>query len=282
MTKIDSLATFEPGFDSIERKVDDAIVLIRELAAGRRPVAFSSFGKDSLALLSLISEAGVSVDVAHFELGVVAAKHVFSRRFAARLPMPVHFLQPHRTTLVRGHDNSLAYHFDLAGGGSIRILGATFDDDARRGPLCGLRADLMRFGEHPPYPWDVVFCGRRASDADVTVGSLWWDSEVEPLGRANRVAMPLLKWSDEELLHYLQLRHINPDPSRYEVVDSTLRERADKSSNPDHVSCCIKCLATPRGGRLHCPISNSTIVSFSDAIAEDVYVSGSVPPAVMC
>jgi 3'-phosphoadenosine 5'-phosphosulfate sulfotransferase (PAPS reductase)/FAD synthetase len=269
--------------DLLNRKVEEAVDLIRRVSCDSHSVVFSSFGKDSLALLSLVSEAKADLDVATFELGIVPEKHIFSRAYARQLAKTVHALHPHRTTLVRGkNDDSLAYHFELAGGGSIRILGATFDDAMRPGMLCGLRHDLVRSGDHEPYPWQVVLCGRRACDQDTTVGSLSWDAPVEPIGGSSSVVMPLLDWSDEDLLSYLDLRNITPDPLRYERIENVLREQPGKIANPDHLSCCIRCLSARRGERLYCPLSNSEVTSFNPLCGGESFIPGNVSPAVMC
>src|SRR5712691_6392880 len=109
----------------------------------------------------------------------------------------------------------------------------------------------------------LLFSGRRNSDIDITVGSLKWPTPIEDLGKNTKIAMPLLHWSDDDLLQYLHSQRFAPDMTRYEIANHALRDRSDKTTNPDHMSCCIRCLAAERGATVYCPKSGSEVVSFS-------------------
>jgi hypothetical protein len=159
------------GFNT--KRLKSLEIIARALDSYRRPVALSSFGKDSLCLLRLMEEHGVKTDIAYFELGANALSHRFAREFIRKLDAPVTILHPHDTTVVSGEGGvDLAYLFQLQSGDTFQIIGATFDDTLRNGLLCGRTAGLVKRRHHGPYDWDLLLTGLRRVDFDATVGSL--------------------------------------------------------------------------------------------------------------
>jgi hypothetical protein len=155
------------------------------VADASAPVVFSSFGKDSLVLIHLTSRVAPQIPVAYFELGAAPEKHAFPNRIAPAFGNRLSVLRPRRTVAV-SHEGmtDLGYEITLSTGDVITILGATFREGAASEMLCAVEDSVLQTGG-PEYPWDVVICGRKCSDVDVTVGSLEWD--------ANEVRLP--SWS---------------------------------------------------------------------------------------
>lgn len=266
-----------------QRLKSEAIELIASCASNQNDaVVLSSFGKESLVLLELSREAGVSLPIGYFELGLVRRKHLFAQRVIATRKLDIIPLHPHRTSQVRGlNDTSLAYGFNLVCGSSFRIL-VTFEEGEEQNFICGLHSPVLRSGDHPPYPWNMLINGRRRTDRDVSLGSLRWGRCVEPISPHSSIVMPLLNWEDKDVYYYLSSRQIDPDYSRYEQQGASLRSRVDMQSNPDHAPFCIRCLAAKKGASVACPKIGSNVISFSEIPEDSAIVPNNVIPAAMC
>lgn len=270
-----------PGFGS---RMEGALALLRACNHPRlKPVIFSSFGKDSLCLLSLMREAGLDLDVAYFELGAIPAAHRFARGLISLGALRVTVLKAHSTLLVVGeHGFDAAYCFRLSSGDSVEIVGATFDDSASSELRCGLRTGVKKASAHPPYDWNLIVTGRRRADWDPTLGSLATEHSAVTLAHGTEILMPILDWSDEDVAFYLIERgDYRPDPERYEISNGTLRNRTGTEANPDHVPICIRCLAAQSGQVPHCPLALPEVADRHRLTDASRFVSGEVPATVM-
>lgn len=267
----------------IERQKFQALRITREvLATACHPVIFSSFGKESLALLALLKEFDIPCEAAYFELGVRPEKHEFARWAIAEMGSSITFLNPRGTVLVSGGTNcSLGYQISLDSGDEITIVGATFEDCGSQELSCAIQHGLIKTNSVQSYPWDVIISGRRRSDYDITVGGLDWDQPIFELKNHTRIVMPLLNWSDEDLYTYLAQRRVPLDQRRYRAVDTAIREHRNKSYSPDHLHCCCRCAAVPRGSKVLCPLSGASVTSFSGVSSLEYRMDGNVSPAVM-
>jgi 3'-phosphoadenosine 5'-phosphosulfate sulfotransferase (PAPS reductase)/FAD synthetase len=247
-----------------------------------RPAILSSFGKESLVLIALARELGLTAEFAYFELGLVAEKHAFARRTIDGLALNVTHLIPHYTFLIRGlTDTSLAYTFKLTSGAEFHIA-ITFEEGSEENLICGLDSSLQRIGSHPAYPWDILISGRRDSDVDISLGSLRWHNTVQSLEGNSAIVMPILNWTDQDVYHYLRWQQIEPDLIRYEQAGHSFRSHSDMRNNPDHAPYCIRCFAAVRGADVACPKFKRTITSFRGIAEHPLIVPNNVSPAVMC
>lgn len=269
------------GFDG--RKAGAEFALKEELAASKRPVVLSSFGKDSLCLLALLDEMEAPVEVAHFELGVMPKAHRFARLMIARSVRPVTLLRPHKTLIVAGAAGAdVAYEFKLSCGDTFQIVGATFDQSASPQVACGLSADLVKEGRHDPYGWDLIISGRRSCEFDPTVGSLAIAEKTAALPGGARILMPLVEWSDEDVAYFLATRpRWTADADRYFVTSGTLQNRTDKTYNPDWAPICVRCLSAREGEAISCPRALAA-ASADHRVGRVIdFLEGTVPATVM-
>lgn len=270
-----------PGFDG--RKAEAMARLGEAVGSARKPALLSSFGKDSLCLLSLIDELKVEASIAYFELGAIATAHRFARRVIAEHDLQVTLLRPHRTFVAKGVGGAdLAYHFDLLSGDSFQIVGAKFDDSLRPELACGLQVDLLEDGQHAPYDWDLVIAGRRQVDIDSTLGSLRIASAKTRLEHGTELLMALHEWTDEDVAYFLTTHcDYPPDWERYELIGGCLRNRVEKGANPDHAQICIRCFAAETSTPPDCPLLLSHVDSRHALSERKYYMPGNVPAAVM-
>ena len=269
------------GFEA--RKAEALDRIKGAVGSARRPVVLSSFGKDSLCLLSLLEYLSVEVDIGYFELGAVKSAHSFARNMIARQKLNVTLLRPHRTFIAKGIGGAdLAYSFDLTSRDAFQIVGATFDDTYHTDLACGLQSSLLRSGMHGPYDWDLILTGRRRVDMDPTLGSLDIATDVARLEHGTQILMPLHQWTDEDVAFYLKDQgRYAPDWDRYEVTDGVLQNRADKSANPDHAPICIRCLTRDELGASNCPLSLSCAEEPRALVRREHFRTGNIPATVM-
>jgi hypothetical protein len=250
---------------------------------GRKPVIFSSFGKDSLCLISLARDLGLDIPVAYFELGAIPAAHRFAKALLCSDEPQVTVIQPHATLLVAGqHGTDAAYRFHLSCGDAVEIVGATFDDTAGSELRCALQSGVTKRGAHPPYDWSLIITGRRNVDYDPTLGSLALDHPRVSLPNGAEILMPILDWTDQDVAFYLfEHGHFRPDPDRYEISNGTLQNRVGTLSNPDHAPVCIRCLTAQDGRPPQCPLALPE-ASGSYRVSETRHFkSGEVPATIM-
>lgn len=269
---------------SLEHRIANAKDIMRNACSDEhRSVIFSSFGKESLVLIQLADELGLNTDVGYFELGFASEKHAFARYRVNSLGDRVFRLVPFRTVTIAGADNtSLGYQFRLTTGDVITIAGATFDESNRQEVECAIERGLIRYEfTAPTYNWNSIVCGRRSSERDVTVGDLFWPSTLYRMEFGAKISMPLLNWSDSDVMNFLQSRAIQIDWRRYQKHGRHIVERPDKTYSPDHVNCCCRCASVGRGAAVLCPVSRVNIVSLLNVQPLEYRSDVLVKPIVM-
>lgn len=270
------------SFSLNERIASAKKSMLNAFCQGRRPVIFSSFGKESQILLRLAEEIGLRPDVGYFDNGFSSEKQDFAQRQLKTLGDRAFQLVPFRTVTVAGMTNaSLGYQFRLKSGDVITIVGATFDDSESPNVACAIQRGLIRKESSPSYEWDSIVCGRRSSECDATVGELFWPSNLYRMEYGAEIFMPLLDWSELDVSSFLQSRNIEVDSRRYVLSRTTIAERPGNVFNPDHIDCCCRCAAVSRGDLVHCPISGANVISLLNIERLEYRSDSFVRPIVM-
>lgn len=160
------------------------------LAAANNPAVLSSFGKDSLLLLSLVREVNRSVPVLWFRSAANSEQIKFARSVARLWKLNVYSYEPADVYLLANNgDMSVVQEYSF---GSDRLPLAV---DVARGTDCSLiafpqRTDLLNL------PFDVLLVGYKDSDTHWLKGGNELFSDDYRLGGA-RITAPMRHLSDE-------------------------------------------------------------------------------------
>lgn len=231
------------------------------LAAARRPVLLSSFGKDSVLLLEMARRSKLPFDVLWYRdafEGGEEAETRFGKELAAEWDLSVYSYPSHDRYLVRaGERLTLVSEYDV-GGDVIPLL-----QDIEEGERCALslaRASVAGPSNHGAtapttttaptapttaaasisFPWDVTLTGFRFEDAHEATGPAPFPPDGTRWG-ATRFFAPLREWTAEEVWEATAALSLPYDMRRYgerglspeaEVADLALCARCLQSAGP--------------------------------------------------
>lgn len=239
---------------TLDEKVEAAIALIKEQSAlHHHPVVMSSFGKDSMVLLSLIGKADLKFPIIFHSEPFEPKKYEFSNRVIAANNYSVYDWPPFEMQVIeRGK------HFEVVN--RHQVAAARFDylpigirePRANESFLCGLRDLYMKPTGGFIFPWDLVFIGHKSSDVDPILGPVPLPHDV--VNDEFTAAFPLRYFTDADIWAYTVRENLPINRGRYDTKDS-FKEKDDISTNPDWFAVCTRCMrkSEVEGAEVDCP-----------------------------
>jgi len=248
-------------------KIQESLDLIRAKATkADKPAVMLSFGKDSMALATLIRIAlstglnGQHFPLTHaFPLPVVyyrdpwfPHKNEFANGIIRSWSMEVHDYPPFAAG-VKTNEHSLElvsrYNFGAVAIDMPKNVAGP-EVYPRRDYICGLNDWLARPKvAFTPYPWDLVFIGHKSSDVDPFEGPVPLKANFVKLPGVE-IVFPLRDWTDAEVWEYIESQAVPVQKSRY-------KDRQDKGElwyNNDYTHACTACIdPRERAEEVFCP-----------------------------
>ena len=228
------------------------------------PVVLWSGGKDSMVMLHLVFEVGITPVILQYRNPFFPRKYVFTERVIREWRLTVFDYPPIAMGLKEKNGNIELVHLYQIGLKKHLHLPTNMQpikgqDDWR----CGVEM-LARPKATIAFPWDVLLIGHKNCDTDVTEGSVPLHTDLHHNEGAPDLAFPLRDWSHEEVWAYTEQHHLPVQESRYEKrEDGTWGEREDKTYNSDHTPICIRCLDKREPDRVWCPKFERAIANIS-------------------
>lgn len=245
-----------------DEKVDYAIELIKaQCAQHERPVVMSSFGKDSMVLLSLVAKAGLKLPVIFHTEPFEPGKYAFSNRVIEKNGYSVYDWPPFEMQVIQRDE-----HFEIVN--RHQVAADRFDylpigiREPREGEpyLCGLRNLYMKPTGGFIFPWDLILLGHKSSDVDPILGPVPLMHDV--VKDAIDSAFPLRHFTDEDVWAYTVREKLPINHGRYDLRDS-FKEKTDLSANPDWFSVCTRCMRKGEAEEVDCPQQGKKIPNIS-------------------
>lgn len=237
-------------------KISAATVLLeRALAEFRRPAVMCSFGKDSLVALHLALRVRADLPVIFHREPFFPAKYAYANRLIEEWGLTVYDFPPAKTALQQNAagDMEIVNSYDCGGGRFCDLPTGVVEPRGGEPWLCGLRDLVLKPRGRFEYPWDLVVHGHKSADVDPFHGSVPLAADFGlNVGGAATAVFPLRDWTDADVWTYIEEEQLPIHTERYEKVEGTWRERADKTLNPDYFPACTACLAR-EGGPVWCP-----------------------------
>ena len=102
------------------------------------------------------------------------------------------------------------------------------------------------------WPWQAVYIGTKNCDIDLLKGQISPKYDIRYVDGCPISLYPIRDWSDDEVYEYLEVNGVMPDTDRYEKVDGTWGNKADKSKNADYIPTCLACIDKSPGDVAYC------------------------------
>jgi hypothetical protein len=222
--------------------MNEAREKIREALTGaKRPCVMSSFGKDSVLLLSLIREITDEFDVFWFR---PEGKNDFALSLILEWDLTVYsYLPSDRFFIPSGAGIALVSDYSI-NGHPFPVL-----TDIAPGEACSLKLSK----ERTPYftfPWDAVFWGLKRCDTHPALEGIKLEGDFDFAGA--RFVAPLWEMTDEEVWDAISTLGVPFDERRYE----------HGGTDPDVLSACTKCF-TSQSKTVFCPDIQRSIPTMS-------------------
>jgi hypothetical protein len=237
-------------------KIQDSIDLIRAKAEkAAKPAALLSFGKDSMAMATLIRVAlhgglkgprhfplthAFPVPVIYYRDPWFPQKHEFAEHVIESWSMEVHDYPPFLAGVkVNNERLELVARYNF-GAREIDMPKNVVAPEIypRRDYICGLSDWLLRPKcVRTTFEWNCVFIGHKSADVDPFEGPVPLKVDSLNIGGVE-VVFPLRHWSDEDVWTYIEQMSIPVQRSRYH----DRREIEDLWYNNDYVHACTACI----------------------------------------
>ena len=219
-------------------------VIKREINRARRPVALSSFGKDSMTLLYLLGLLGRNIPVMYFRAFAHPTKHQFADQITRDWNLTVVEPRPMDRDVVGkgGHveiieeyrqTGDLAFYFPIEAepgyAPDSRSLCAIQRLNAPKSPVVG--------------DYDTVLIGHRGDDVDPIHGAIPLRDHVSVTGGV-RMVYPLKNWTEADIWRISRDYGIPQNMGRYAGGDMT--------ANNDYYPLCTACIESKESS-VQCP-----------------------------
>jgi len=257
----------------ISDKAQETVAAIIEFFKAHRylaPVLNWSGGKDSTALLHLLTTNGLVMPVIFYEDPWFKEKTLFMHELASFIGIELHNYPPLRVSL-KTHPNMVALVSEYSTGPhSIEaMLKNTIEYQDGDDPdkfLCGV-AFLSRPCGTYNYPWDLALIGHKDCDTDQIYGPIPLHTNHVMRDEGPDFYFPLKEWTHDDVWDYLDAFDVPVQEERYDVANRT--ELADKRFNSDWYPVCIRCVDKRKAGQtVWCPKANQNLMNVSHMVPE--------------
>jgi len=244
----------------LEKKVTRAVNFIRDTALWyKNPVVYSSFGKDSMVLLSLVQQAGFKFPILFHREPHHPLKYVFANRVIELASYEVHDYPPMFTRLSVGKKGDVEIiNYHQCGEKVIYMPTGIRAPEEGHPFLCGLIDIYNKPCGSFSYPWDVGLIGHKNTDKDPILGDVGLKTELYHNEKSADFVFPLRDFTDADVWEYTQVHKLPVNYARYDKKNNW-KEKKDITFNPDYFHACTSCLTSDT--EVWCPKFQKTVPS---------------------
>lgn len=253
---------------TLQEKIAHAESIVRGcLANYKRPIVMSSFGKDSMVLLSIVeSVAGTMPPVLFHREPFAPEKYAFANRVIAARGYAVYDYPPSATGVLKANGKLEIMNAYQIGPNEYAHLPTGISPPISGRPfLCGFTDLYSKPVGAFAYPWDLVFIGHKSSDVDPLKGPMPLSVDLKTNVGAPSAAFPLRYFTDADVWRYTEERGLPIHVERYDP-ENGYREREDTASNPDYFDACTACLDPELPATVLCPKLGAEINNRSQSV----------------
>lgn len=242
--------------------VDESIKLIQsQIESHNNPIVMSSFGKDSIVMLDLISKAGYKLPVLFHKEAFEPKKYEFANRVISDNDYTVYDYPPLVSSVTkRGDFIEIINHHQVRNRTCYMPTGIIRSNQG----LCGLDDIYNKPHGTFEYPWDLGFVGHKNSDQDFIIenSSVGVDFFSDPDGD---FCFPLRHFTDTDVWNYTLENNLPINHLRYDK-DNNWKEFDDITYNPDYFHACVSCIDKDEKEKVFCPKLDMMILNVSKQI----------------
>lgn len=249
-----------------EQKLALAKLTIKSgLENSRNPAVMCSFGKDSIVVLHLVRQFKKLKVIFHRE-AVQHHKYEYAHRIMRDWDLHVLDYPPSATALSEGNGHLDVVNYYQIGSKTCYLPTELHSEDRGPDTVCALTDIYGKMTGTVNYPFDLVFHGHKASDADPILGRVPFFADVVLNVDAPNAAYPIRHFTDEDVWRYIEENEIPIHHERYEKRDGKWGDSEDKNQHPHYVSCCYACMSKNTGNNVHCPKWGLTVSNVSSQL----------------
>lgn len=282
---------------NLNSKIEDSNKLITEVFMKyKNPVIMTSFGKDSVVLIDLISRLVNKMPdcICHKE-PFFPKKYRFCQLFAEVYGLTVYDFPP-LATAIQSKETEKGEEIEI-----LNYYGCSLTDELKtyilptgiiepvkdKEFLCGLNDLYLKPTGGMQFKWDCMFIGHKSSDTDIFFDSLELHSDiVDENGLAPDLIYPLRYWTDADIWEYSKQFKIPQNDKRYPLdllwqmsqgklnsLDDSSEPEAffrnqykDFTFNPDYIETCTLCMSKKQPETVLCPKLNKEVPNVSSKL----------------
>jgi len=245
--------------------IEEAIKTISAVVrAAESPAVFTSFGKDSMALLGVIREAGLlsAVQLVSFRHPAFPSRYASADRIIAQWSLDPLIVFHGWNSIITGNGR-----VDLLGTARTRgsqihipVANMVWQNESTIWS-CALDNQLPHGVDLIKLDFDLVLLGSKQSDADPVVGKVEVQSVAEQFDGRTSLLFPLRNWTDSDIWDFVRTREIPFDTNRYVVsAAGTIVDDLTYSEHSENLPVCTACVNPANHGEVRCPKFNKSIL----------------------
>lgn len=253
----------------MQAKIEYSLEAIHTVARNfRHPAVLCSFGKDSMAMLNLVREAGYNWPVVFYREPFMAQKYDFAHQISKDWGLEVYdYPARFRSVLARNGGVEVIGHYPFGKSEIMLPTGLYEPADFHGEWLCAKDDMLARSTGDFRVPWDCMVVGHKDSDTDPLQGSLTLKLDFKQTPGCPMLAFVIRNWTDEDVWAYTKARNVPIHRARYNEADGW-KEHADRTANPDWFPACARCINKQEGEYVYCPKIGGVINNIGASLPE--------------
>lgn len=239
-----------------------------------KPIIWSSFGKDSLVLISLVHKINSDIPILFQREYICPEKYEHANRIILKNNLCTYSYPPMNTALqyTQNSDGTIEWevqnYYSYTDNHNFTIPTGIVDNPKSK--VCCLENIYCKPFSLTHYMWDMQFIGHKDTDTDAFYNSLKLDDYIYKKSGLPTCVFPLKDWTDRDIWDYIDKYNIDYNDKRYVRNGNNWRgQYKDTTFNPDYFECCLECMKNNSGKFVFCPKKNKYVPNISNLIRYD-------------